>query len=316
MGVGKREEATRSEVFDGEADGLAAFTLQVKQAVDGLRVGLHRSRHRGHSAVFLDHREYRPGDDPRLLDWRAFARTDRPSIKRFEQESEARVTLVLDRSASMDWAGFDGEREAAFAENNAENKLTHAKRLLGALAWIFLDQGDRVGCAALAEELATLTPMEGGRAQRDRVLDSLFSCASTVPSDLAQLRSLIERSPRRQIVVIASDLLEPTLDDGERLAGSLKGLRARGHEVIVLHVMHDDELALPAIGAARFVGLQGEADVEAEVAKVRARYAEEVERFRAQRRDVCVTAGARYVFAQTSVPIAETLAEIASQRGR
>ncbi len=292
--------------------GLAAFTLKVQHAVDGLRVGMHRSRHRGHSAVFLDHREYRPGDDPRLLDWRAFARTDRPSIKRFEQESEARVTLVLDRTATMNWSGFEVPGDENDAEERA-TKLDVAKRLLGALAWVFLDQGDRVGCAAIDDALLTLTPTEGGRAQRDRILEALFLAAPSKAADLRQLRGLVDGSRRRQVIAIASDLLEPELDNGERLTGSLNALRARGHEIIVLHVLHDDEISLPEVGAARFAGLQGEPEVEAKVSEVREQYAAEMERFLSRCRDVCVSAGARYVLAKTSTPVSEVLATVASR---
>ena len=77
---------------------LAGLTLRAKRTVDGLLAGMHRSPHRGASAIFKEHRAYRPGDDPRLIDWRAYARSDRYTIKHFEHETQLRGTLALDIS--------------------------------------------------------------------------------------------------------------------------------------------------------------------------------------------------------------------------
>src|SRR3954471_4860081 len=88
---------------------IANLRVRARHAVEGLRSGIHRSPHRGASVIFAEHREYRPGDDLRLLDWRAFARSDRYTIKHFEQETHLRANLLLDLSASM---AFDGGRPA------------------------------------------------------------------------------------------------------------------------------------------------------------------------------------------------------------
>src|SRR6185503_9004621 len=100
---------------------------------------IHRSPHRGASVIFAEHREYRPGDDLRLLDWRAFARSDRYTIKRFEQETHLRAHLLLDVSSSMRFDGGDP----------ATDKASYAATVLGAMAFILLGQGDAVGLLTL-----------------------------------------------------------------------------------------------------------------------------------------------------------------------
>jgi len=93
---------------------------------------MHRSPHRGASAIFKEHRAYRPGDDPRLIDWRAYARSDRYTIKHFEHETQLRGTLALDVSPSMHWGSGD------------VSKLDYAATLLAALAYVLTRQGDAV----------------------------------------------------------------------------------------------------------------------------------------------------------------------------
>src|SRR6185295_13092865 len=110
---------------------IANLRLRAQRAVEGLRSGIHKSPHRGASVIFAEHREYRPGDDLRLLDWRAFARSDRHQVKRFEQETHLRASLVLDRSGSMAYAG--GDRRP---------KIDHAATILAALAYVLARQGD------------------------------------------------------------------------------------------------------------------------------------------------------------------------------
>src|SRR5215510_13139407 len=103
---------------------IAHLRLRARRAVEGLRSGIHRSPHRGASVIFAEHREYRPGDDLRLLDWRAFARSDRYTIKHFEQETHLRAQLLFDVSASMAYDGGDP----------ATDKRAYAATLLAAMA--------------------------------------------------------------------------------------------------------------------------------------------------------------------------------------
>ena len=131
------------EVLDAELAGrLATLTLRTRKAVEGLTAGMHRSPHRGASVVFVEHRAYRPGDDPRWLDWKAFARNDRHVVKRFEQESRLRATLVLDGSGSMDWSGAP----------DRVTKHEYAATILGALAYVLVHQADATALVAFDAE--------------------------------------------------------------------------------------------------------------------------------------------------------------------
>lgn len=285
----------------------AALSFRARRAVEGTLTGLHRSPHRGASVVFVEHREYRPGDDPRLLDWRAFARSDRHVVKRFEQETQLRATLLLDRSGSMAWGGFD--------DDEATRKDMHAATLLAAFAYLLVRQGDAVGYGGFDVVLHDDALPPGSKpAHFEALLARLAAPARPgSPTDFPTvLRAAAERAGRRGVVVLASDLLGVR---GRADFAPLAQLVARGHEVIVFHVLHRDELELPIDGAARFIGLEGEVDLEADVDAVRQAYLQELHEFLARCAEGCATAGARYVLARTDVPAEHALAR-AIRRGR
>src|SRR5476649_3086154 len=104
-----------------EALGLAA-----RQVVEGLRVGDHKSPFRGFSVEFVQHREYVPGDDIRHIDWKSYGRSERYTIKQYEQETNFIAHILLDGSASMMYGEGD------------ENKLEYAKLLAATLLYLII----------------------------------------------------------------------------------------------------------------------------------------------------------------------------------
>jgi uncharacterized protein (DUF58 family) len=295
----------RAPIEPDEARRVLGLTIEIERAVAGLLSGKHKSPHRGASVVFAEHREYRPGDDPRLLDWRAFARSDRHTIKRFEQETQLRGALLLDASRSMD-----------FGSPGARTKLEHAAALLAGVALILRRQSDAVGLVRFARESETELGARSSVAHVERVLAALSLPASARAGTgvASALRGTAERAGRRGLVVLASDLLEL---DTDALA-PIAQLVARGHEVWVLHVLTPDELTLGGEGAARYRGLEGEPDVEADPAVVRRAYLDEVKAFLDRARHGATARGAHYRLARTDEAIEAVLADLAlgGRRGR
>ncbi|MFW6051338.1 MAG: DUF58 domain-containing protein [Myxococcota bacterium] len=291
---------TRRHLDPDLARRVAALSLRADKVVDGLLTGVHKSPHRGASVVFVDHREYRPGDDLRLLDWRAYARTDRHSIKRFEQETQLRATLVLDRSGSMAYADPPG----------TPSKGEHAATLLMALAYVLVRQGDAAGMMSVDSTVREVLAPRSRPAHLDSLLASLAAPpAPGSPTDLASaLDAVAERIGRRGVVAVASDLLDLN-DDALR---PLATMVTRGNHVIVLHVMHPNELAFPFRGPTRFTGLEGEEAVDADPEAVRVAYRREIDAFLGATRSRCLAAGARYALARTDEPPEHTLAALLS----
>lgn len=275
---------------------LAGLTLRAKRTVDGLLAGMHRSPHRGASAIFKEHRAYRPGDDPRLIDWRAYARSDRYTIKHFEHETQLRGTLALDISPSMHW----GSAEVS--------KIDHAATLLAAIAYLLTRQGDAVSLVTFDEEIRDRLPARSGPAHLEYLMRTLAEpTRSTGQTRLhASLDKLIEHAGRMGLVVIASDLLDlenEALDPVARI-------QARGHQTIVLHVMDPAELELPYEHPMHFEGLEGELPVEVDPKGLRRRYIEAIDAFVESCQRRVVATGARYLLVRTDTPPEHTLLQL------
>lgn len=276
---------------------LSHLRFSVAGVVDGLYTGLHKSQRRGGGLVFAEHRDYRPGDDPRTIDWRAFARSDHHRVKHFEHEAQLRALLALDISGSMSYGG----------PSFVESKLGYGATLLGASAEILLRQGDAAGVVLFHEHVVRRLPVRGGTGHARVLLEALATPPEHGKSTrlAACIDALAERSGRHGAIVIASDLLD--LQDGA-LHGIAR-LTARGHRVYVLHVLHADELTFPFQEPARFLGKEGEDVCEADPRLVRQVYLRELSAFRAQVKAACSSAGARYVLAATDRPLHEVLRE-------
>jgi uncharacterized protein (DUF58 family) len=283
------------------AERVASLRVRASHAVDGIRSGMHKSPHRGASVIFAEHRDYRPGDDLRMLDWRAFARNDRYTVKHFEQETHLRANLLLDLSASM---AFDGGRADT-------QKASYAATLLAALSWILLGQGDAVGAFAFDADLRKALPARNRPDHLDALLSVLALPVSRDRSALATrlkatLTALGERVGRRGLVVLASDLLDV---DAEALA-PLSQLAALGHEVIVLHVLHPHELEFPFKYGLRFEDAEGPDSLDVDADAVRDAYRAELETFLQVCKQRCLASGARYALARTDRPVEEILASV------
>jgi uncharacterized protein (DUF58 family) len=251
--------------------------------------------------IFAEHRDYRPGDDLRLLDWRAFARSDRYTIKHFEQETHLRAHLLFDVSDSMRYAGQDGDEE--------RSKLDYAATLLAAMAFILLGQGDSVGVHALGADVLETLPPRARPGQLDAVMRLLAAPpAATGPTDLrAALESVAERAGRRALVVLASDML----DFDPRALAPLTRLHAAGHDVIVFHVLHPDELDFPFEQRSRFVDPEhAEDSLDTDPEAVREGYLERLSHFLIDCRKRCTSAGARYALARTDIPVQQVISAV------
>ncbi len=221
--------------------GLGSFGLKARYVVEGFLSGIRRSPFYGYSSEFSDYRDYQAGDDLRHLDWRLFARSDRLSIRRYRHETNLRLYLVCDTSASMAYRG-----SAAWA-----SKLEAASLLAAAISWIVLRQNDGVGAISLDQEdsVPEFVRPSQGRAHFGLMLRHLQGLQARGTECLWQLLEHAKRLiSRRSVLVLLSDFLEPA----DKLEIPLKHLRHQGHECLLLQVLDPDEVDFPFTGANRF----------------------------------------------------------------
>ena len=193
---------------------IADLTLRSRRLVEGAISGLHRSPFHGFNIEFAEYREYTPGDDLRRLDWRVFARSDRHYIKQYEEESNVRVTFLVDASASMNYRGSGA----------ALSKFDYAATLVTSLAMLLVRQQDPVGLVLFDEAATTVLPPRATQAQLAVLAGLLERCRPGRKTELGRLLlALGDQFRRRNMLVIVSDLLT----DLDALYDGLNRLRFR-----------------------------------------------------------------------------------------
>jgi uncharacterized protein (DUF58 family) len=229
---------------------ISDLTLRSRRLVEGAISGLHRSPFHGFNIEFAEYREYTPGDDLRRLDWRVFARSDRHYIKQYEEESNVRVTFIVDASASMSYHG-----------SATLNKFDYASTLAVSLAMLLTRQQDPVGLVLFDEAATTILPPNATQAQIMVMSGLLERCQPARKTELGGLlHSLADQFRRRNLLIIVSDLFT----DLEALYDGLDRLRFLGHEVLIMQVLDRDELELPFDGPTIFHDIEGEEELFAE----------------------------------------------------
>ena len=283
---------------------LGHVELTARWIVDGFMSGLHRSPRKGGAAEFAEHRAYYPGDEPRYVDWKVMARADRLVVKRFEEETNLRATVVLDVSRSMRWRG------AAKLD-----KREYAERLAAAIALLFIRQRDAVGLVRFDDRIQSAVPPRAREGHWRRIIAALSEesggGATSGPAALARAAHTVGR---RGMIVLVSDLLvEPA-----ELARAAAGLRAAGHQLVVLHVMDPAERELLDGPEAIYADPESGLRAAVKPAEIRAAYARTVERAIAEWRATLAASGASYATVMTDAPFGIPLraAFAARERGR
>jgi uncharacterized protein (DUF58 family) len=275
--------------------------LRARRVVEGFWSGIHRSPYHGFSVEFSEYRPYTAGDDPRYLDWRVFARSDRYFIKRYEDETNVRCQLLVDHSRSMDFGsrGF--------------TKAQYAATLAATLAYFLQMQGDAVGLLTFDERVRDYLPARhrpGHLRQLMLALDRPSAGARTdVAAAVDRIASLLRK---RGLVILISDFLAPI----QALRPKLAALVAGGHEVDVFHVMDPAERDLGAESAARFEDLESGDSVYVDPARAQPEYRQRVDRHIAGLRGMCADLGSGYHLHSTEQPLGNALFEFLQQRLR
>jgi len=278
---------------------ISRLDLRARHVVEGFLSGMHRSPYFGQSVEFLQHREYAIGDDLRHMDWKVWARQDRLVVKQFEEDTNLRCTMLVDISNSMQY----GEGPL--------NKYEYACTIASSLAYLVLQQQDAVGCVSFDESVRVNVPIRSKRNHIYSVINSLEAEQPRDKTDMhAVLRTIAETWPRRGMMVLISDLLTDT----DNLMRGLRLLRQRGHDVLVFHVMDDDELDFPFSGPMRFDGLETDAFLNCNPRALREGYMEALEQYLQDVRHRCAQSTVDYALIRTSQPLDAVLATYLSNR--
>jgi uncharacterized protein (DUF58 family) len=265
---------------------LSRFKLDPRQLVEGTLAGAHKSPFHGFAVEFASHREYVPGDDLRHLDWKVYFRHEKHVIKQYEMETNLNCHLLLDISASMRYGDDD------------QQKLLYASRLATTLAYLIVEQSDRVSLTTFDSKIRGSLPLSNNVNATDKtnVTDVLNEFAAGIA--------------RRSIVIVVSDFLV----DLDGLDKTLQRLRYDKHEVVLMQVMHHDEIHFPLEGMIRFIGLEDPDQFLTRPQDIRDGYLDALQKFNSEFTGICEANRCEFITCDTSNDLGVTLANYLQER--
>jgi uncharacterized protein (DUF58 family) len=275
--------------------------LLARVVVEGFLNGLHKSPYHGFSVEFADHREYVPGDDLKYLDWALYARTDHYYIKRFEEETNLRCTIVLDRSASM---GFG---------TGAITKWDYSCFLATCLAYLVLRQQDAAGLVLFGSKPGLFVPPRCRRSHLRQLMSVMVNNAPGGGTEVANsLRAVVRNLKRRGLVVLISDLI----DDPVETLKSIRLLGSHRHDVVVFHVQDATELDFSFEGSALFRDMETGEEMEVDPSAVRDAYVKQMDELCAFYKQGLTSVGIDYHLVNTRQPYDQALSAYLARRTR
>jgi uncharacterized protein (DUF58 family) len=222
-------EGIKAFLNSEEMHKLNRIVLQSRYVVEGNLAGAHRSPLKGASSEFADHKAYGVGDDPKHIDWKVLSRTDRYYIKRYEDETNLRVYIILDGSCSMGY-GSAGVR-----------KFDFACRLAAALGYVVVKARDSVGMFLVSDKINMEIEPRNSLNHLHNMFKRLQDVEPASSTKMAETLNQIAASiHKRALVVLISDLL----DNEKEVTLALAHFRKRLHDVVVLHVLDPVEIDL------------------------------------------------------------------------
>ncbi|HXG48459.1 MAG TPA: DUF58 domain-containing protein [Methylomirabilota bacterium] len=267
---------------------IRSLELRAKVVVEGFWTGLHRSPYHGFSVEFTEYRQYSPGDDPRYLDWRLYARSDRYYIKKFEDETNLRCHLLVDNSRSMSYGSL------------AYTKGQYANTLAATLAYFLFLQGDATGLLTFDEGLRDFLPARHRKGHLRQLMLALEKPAGGTSTDLdTPLRHAAEIVTKRGLLILISDLLAPVAS----LERNLISLTARGHQVQLLQILDPAELRFDFKKATVFEDLETSRDLYVDPALIRKDYLDQVGVHNQSIRSLCQRLGVQHDCFSTERPL-------------
>ncbi|OGV59557.1 MAG: hypothetical protein A2498_03140 [Lentisphaerae bacterium RIFOXYC12_FULL_60_16] len=272
----------------GELHKLGRLTLLSRYVVEGNLAGAHKSPQKGSSSEFADHRAYFPGDDPKHIDWKVLGRTDRYFIRRYEDETNLRVYLIVDRSGSM---GYGSEKTT---------KYDYACRLAAAIGYVVVKARDSVGLFLHSDKIDVR--MDGGNSflHLNNLLKRVQSTPCGSQTDLPKvMHQVAEDIRKRALVVVISDLFGTP----EEVALAFAHFRKLRHDVIVFHVLDPMEIDLGFRKGAQFVDMETQETINVDPRSLAPSYQRVFAEFLEQYRNACASMNVDYRMVRTDQPV-------------
>jgi len=272
--------------------GLSNLDLVARAVVEGFLTGLHRSPFFGFSQEFREYKAYAEGDDPRFVDWNVYARTERTYIKRFLGETNTRLVILLDASASMNFG------------SQAVTKLQYGKFLAATLAYLAARQHDAVGLIVFDEDIRDHRPPSSRPGHLQGVLHAIDRAEPGTGTDLTRpIQRFREFERGRGLVAVISDFY----CDPEALLHGVRPLAYQGQDVVLFQLLDPEELKPDLRESALLEDMESGDTVEVSPSFMRARYREKIDAHINDLKREATGAGTDHVLVDVTHPLDEAL---------
>jgi len=268
-----------------------------KQVVEGFITGLHKSPFHGFSVEFAEHRLYNPGESTRFIDWKLYGRTDKMFVKRYEEETNLRCRIIIDRSSSM----YFPVKEKP--DINHPNKITFSIYAAAVLINMMNKQRDAVGISTFSDKVEAHTQVRSSSVHQkylytelEKMLDQKLGKDQKQTDITESLHRIAEMLHKRSLVIIFSDMMDSSHKQDEMFS-ALQHFKHYKHEVVLFHVVDkklEEELDLED-RPYRFVDMETKESIRLNPVEVRERYTEAFNRVRHELEVRCGRYGIDYM---------------------
>ena len=282
---------------------LGNLELIARTVVRGVVIGLHKTHDFGFSQEFAEYREYQQGDDPRLIDWNVYARSERTYIKRFRGETNSQLMVLLDTSASM---GFKSNPKGV-------SKLDYGKMLAASLVYLSSKQKDATGLMLFDDDVRDFRAPSSRLGQMPSILHLLETTEAANKTQLDKpFQKAMSLNLKRGMVVVISDFYA----DPESLIELVRPMSMAGQDVLFCQVMDDAELHPDYQDSVLLEDAENGAVVEVSPEFMRDEYVQKLAEHNQNVEESARRAGCDYVLLNSREPLDRSLHRYLSFRQR
>jgi len=275
--------------------------LRAKLAVEGFIIGLHKSPYQGFSIEFSEHRPYSFGDEIKYIDWKLMAKTDKLFIKQFEEETNLKCYILFDKSTSMKYA------------SKGISKFEYSKTICAALSYLMIKQQDAVGLTLFDKKINKSVPPRSNKSHLNILLNMLHNCSIQGETKISNiLHQLAETIKKRGLIILISDLM----DDQNDVIKGLRHFRHKGHEVIVFHILDNQEIEFDFKRGANFIDLETNDTITIDPRQIRKQYKQSMSLFCNEYKRKCRKNNIDFIQIKTSDSIDKSLLSYFIKRKR
>ncbi|MCF7885242.1 MAG: DUF58 domain-containing protein [Candidatus Marinimicrobia bacterium] len=277
------------------------MALIARLVVEGFIVGLHKSPYHGFSVEFAEHRPYMPGDEIKDIDWKVYGKTDRYYIKQYEEETNLRSYIFLDKSGSMGYS------------SGPISKLDYGKYLAASMAYLMLQQQDAISLTTFDSKVDQYYPPFAKRSHLNRILAELEKTKHNGEGNISNfLHERAEKINKRGLIILISDLFEKP----ENIIKALKHFRHYNHEIIVFNVLDKQEKNFEFNSQTKFIDMENKNMLETEPWHIQKDYKQLIQKHIDKLRSICRNNNIDYIDLTTDQDLSIALTEYLNKRAK